>query len=136
MIPLKGLRRVRDITGATVKNGQGEELGFVYDLIISSEGCIQYAILSYDEFLGAGDRMIPIPWRMVVEEGHTVVIDVDRKLLDGAPGFDSKTWPLMSEARWQEAIGKYFEHVPDKMPRKDTRDWTREGPEVRDRITH
>jgi sporulation protein YlmC with PRC-barrel domain len=117
MRPRKGLKRVRDITGATVENRRSEELGFVYDLVISSEGCIQYAILSYDDFLGIGDRMIPIPWRLLTEEGHTVIIDVDRNFLDHAPSFDNKTWPIISEAEWQETIEKYFENVPHGAPR-------------------
>ncbi|HMK36493.1 MAG TPA: PRC-barrel domain-containing protein [Desulfomonilaceae bacterium] len=129
MTPLNGLRRVGDITGTSVKNRRGEKLGFIYDLMISEEGCVKYAILSYGaRFLGIGDRLIPVPWRMLMESAHTVVIDLERRILDTAPSFGPNNWPLMSESEWQDTVEKHFEQ------RQET--WTEDQSQAVDAEQH
>jgi hypothetical protein len=47
---------------------------------------------------GHGDKLFAIPWSaLTVDTGERqFVLDIDKKLLDHAPGFDKAHWPNMA----------------------------------------
>ena len=74
----------------TVYNAALEKLGSVQDVMIDkSTGRIAYAILSFDGFLGVGDRYYPLPWEKLRynTEISGYVVDIDRDVLEGAPSY-------------------------------------------------
>ncbi len=97
--------------GDKVRNSSGEDLGTIEELMIDVEsGRIAYAVLSFGGFLGLGDKLFAIPWqalRLVTDE-HRFVLDVDKSVLEHAPGFDKRNWPDMSDPMFHHAIHQHY----------------------------
>ncbi|HWE52917.1 MAG TPA: PRC-barrel domain-containing protein [Bryobacteraceae bacterium] len=111
----QGKRRVlaaSTLTGDRVRNGKGEALGTIDEIMVDLKtGRIAYAVLSYGGFLGIGDKLFAVPWRALrVDQGaHEFIFDVDRKLLENAPGFDKHNWPDMADPAFEKKIHDYYE---------------------------
>ena len=78
------------VTGATLYNLKGEQLGSVHDLMIDKRsGNISYAIISFGGFLGLGTDYYPLPWKALRYDmglgGY--VTDITGPQLEGAPTF-------------------------------------------------
>src|SRR5207237_1345577 len=80
----------KTIIGSSVVNQQNEDLGKIEDVVIDAgAGRIAYAVLSFGGFLGLGDKYFAIPWeafRFDISDKRAV-LNVDRRLLENAPGF-------------------------------------------------
>ena len=54
------------LKGDQVVNRAGEDLGQIEDFMIDLEnGRIAYAVLSFGGFLGMGDKLFAIPWKLL-----------------------------------------------------------------------
>ena len=52
-----------EVEGTPVRRPDGEKLGFIDRLMIDkATGQVAYAVLSYDGFLGLGEKHCPVPW--------------------------------------------------------------------------
>jgi len=74
-----------------VWNDSGEALGAIEELMIDvNTGQIAYAVLSFGGFLGFGDKLFAIPWNALKLDAANQVLklNVERKVLESAPGFD------------------------------------------------
>jgi len=103
------------LTGDTVVNRQKEDLGTVEHLMIDVEkGRIAYAVLSFGGFLGMGEKLFAVPWSALkVDTGdRQLILDVDKKLLEKAPGFDKAHWPNMADRAWGTEISSYYGAKP------------------------
>lgn len=103
------------LTGDTVRNSKGEDLGKIEELMIDVDrGRIAYAVLSFGGFLGMGDKLFAIPWEALTIDfaEHEFVLDVDKDVLKNAPGFDKNNWPRMADRRWAQDIYDYYGHRP------------------------
>jgi uncharacterized protein YrrD len=101
--------------GAKVRNSAGEGLGKVEDVMIDlGHGRIAYAVLSLGGFLGIGNKLFAIPWNALkLNPGEEeFILDVDKKVLEKAPGFDRNNWPDMSDRRWGQQICTYYGYRP------------------------
>lgn len=99
------------LIGDTVRNGAGEKLGEVKELMIDlPTGRVAYAVLSFGGFLGMGDKLFAIPWSALDldEENRQLVLDVSKEVLDAAPGFDKNNWPDMADPVWGRSIYEYY----------------------------
>lgn len=107
---MRDANKVSDITGATVMNRQGEDLGTVHDLIVSEDGRVKYMILSHGGVLGVGDKLIPVPWRAVSAgtKENTFLIDMDKDKLANAPSFDRNNWPNFADPGYGERVFSYY----------------------------
>jgi sporulation protein YlmC with PRC-barrel domain len=113
------------VIGGSVVNANYEDLGKVEDVVLdASAGRIAYGVLSFGGFLGMGDKYFAIPWsafQFHMSEGR-VVLNIDKKLLEKAPGFDKSNWPNMADSEWATSIYKhygltpYWEEVSAKRP--------------------
>ena len=86
----------RKLIGRKVVNPQGESLGKVEDLMISAEGGkISYAVVSFGGVLSLGNKLFAFPWSVlhVDQPGKKVILDLDRRTLLKAHGFDKDHWP-------------------------------------------
>jgi len=103
------------LTGDTVVNRQKEDLGTIEHLMIDVEkGRIAFAVLSFGGFLGMGDKLFAIPWSALkVDTGERqLILDVDKKLLEKATGFDKSHWPNMADRAWGAEISAYYGAKP------------------------
>jgi sporulation protein YlmC with PRC-barrel domain len=57
-----GMWRASELVGATVHNDQGNTVGTVSDLLISSDGTIKSAVLSVGGFLGMSTKLVEVPF--------------------------------------------------------------------------
>jgi sporulation protein YlmC with PRC-barrel domain len=107
-----GPQRSSEIIGMSVQNQQGEKLGKIDELLINRDGVVQYAVLSHGGVLGIGDKLIPIPWKAFKpgKEEKTLLLNMDKKVLEKAPSFDPKKWPDVSSTEWQEKF-QYYKDV-------------------------
>jgi len=109
-----GYRRVLSaatITGDRVRNPAGEDLGKVEEIMIDvPTGQVAYAVISFGGFLGIGDKLFAVPWRALTlnERDHEFILNVDRRRLETAPGFDRDNWPDMADPHWGEQVDSFY----------------------------
>jgi sporulation protein YlmC with PRC-barrel domain len=101
------------LKGNKVVNKTGEGIGKIEKLMIDvADGRIAYALLSFGRILDKGDKLFAIPWHALTPEmhEHAFVLDISRKVLEKAEGFDKDRWPLTHE----ELSGTYtyYGHLP------------------------
>jgi hypothetical protein len=105
----------KTVIGSDVFNPQNENLGKIEDIVLDAgAGRIAYAVLSFGGFLGMGDKYFAIPWnafRFNLSEKRAV-LNVDKKVLENAPGFDKDNWPNMAESQWGTNIYKHYGYTP------------------------
>jgi sporulation protein YlmC with PRC-barrel domain len=112
------------IIGDKVVNTAGEQLGSIKELMIDLDaGRIAYAVLSFGGFLGFGDKLFAIPWEaMTIDtENHQFILDVDKEVLENAPGFDKDNWPdnAKYEAGWLLGVYEYYGYSPYWTPNEE-----------------
>ena len=99
------------IIGDSVRNGAGEDLGNIEDLMINIEsGAVEYAVLSFGGFLGVGDKLFAVPLEamQVDTEHHQFVLNESKDRLKNAPGFDKDHWPNHADPQWQRTVRDYY----------------------------
>jgi sporulation protein YlmC with PRC-barrel domain len=107
-----------------VYNRLNEKVGSIQEIMIDvPTGRVAYTVLSVGGFLGMGDRLFAIPWRALTldEDRKCFVMDVDKKSLENAPGFDKSNWPDMADPTWDRNIQNYWQDYyatgSEPMPR-------------------
>jgi sporulation protein YlmC with PRC-barrel domain len=103
------------LTGDKIVNAAGDELGKIDEIMIDTPtGRIAYVVLSFGGFLGLGDKLFAIPWsRLVLDENRQLfVLDIDKEVLEKAPGFDKENWPDMADRGWGVLIHAYYGSRP------------------------
>jgi PRC-barrel domain len=105
----------KTVIGSKVVNSQNEDLGKIEDLVLDAgAGRIAYAVLSFGGFLGMGEKYFAIPWNAFhfnLKESRAV-LNVDKKLLENAPGFDKDSWPNFADSNWGNSIYKHYGYTP------------------------
>ena len=108
---LRRTMSANSLTGDKVVNGRDEQLGKIEDIMLDIEnGRVAYAVLSFGGFLGVGDKLFAIPWTAMRldEERKCFVLDVDKTMLDSAPGFDKDNWPDMSSEEYARSVYSHY----------------------------
>lgn len=100
------------LTGTRVKNLEGQDIGEIQDLMIDVEnGSIIYAVLSFGGFLGMGDKYFAIPMEALMFDPareEEITLDIDKEVLQDAPGFDKNDWPLQPNMDYVQSIYDYY----------------------------
>lgn len=62
----------------------------------------------------AGDKYFAIPWNAFSFNlpMSRVVLNIEKKLLEKAPGFDKDNWPNMADATWGAGIHQHYGLTP------------------------
>jgi sporulation protein YlmC with PRC-barrel domain len=98
------LYTARDLIGAKVVNEKGEELGTVWDIVLTPDhSAVGYVALSHAWSWGGGGKLFAVPWsRFQVRPGGKVLVlsNVSKAELDQAKGFDPQNWPAAAEENW------------------------------------
>ncbi|MGH8495587.1 MAG: PRC-barrel domain-containing protein [Gammaproteobacteria bacterium] len=78
-------RRASRIFEGVVRNGRGEHLGRIEDLVLDLEdGRIEYALLTLDEHEMAGvRRVVTVPWSSLhrQDDGRAFLLEVSKRTL-------------------------------------------------------
>jgi sporulation protein YlmC with PRC-barrel domain len=103
------------LAGDSVRNAAGEDLGKINEIMIDiPSGRVAYAVLSFGGFLGMGDKLFAVPWNAlkVDEDEKCFILNVDKRTIENAPGFDKDNWPDMSDATWGSDLSTYYNVRP------------------------
>jgi hypothetical protein len=117
----------KTVIGSKVVNQQNEDLGKIEDVVIDADaGRIAYAVLSFGGFLGMGDKYFAIPWEALRFNlaDNRALLNVNKKILENAPGFSKDNWPDMADATWGNQIFTHYGYKPywDQPPTGSVRD--------------
>ncbi|MBB5685866.1 PRC-barrel domain-containing protein [Sphingobium boeckii] len=98
------------VEGTAVYNRAGEKLGTVSRFMVDKRsGQVDYAVLSFGGLFGLGQEHYPLPWKVLdydVDQGGYVV-DLDKKLLEGAPRYADDAEPDYSPDYGRSVYGYY-----------------------------
>jgi len=107
-----GVLKARDMIGRKVVDTEGKKLGSIKELVIDpDQGIVQYAVLDFGGFLGVGDKYFAVPWgTLKMSADHKAfILDISKRDLKKAPGFDKRNWPNMNDQGWVFTIYKFYE---------------------------
>ena len=107
-----GVLKASDLIGMKVQGADDTKLGDIKDLVIDPEdGGVQYAVLDFGGFAGIGDKYFAVPWEALQLDAANkkIWLDVQKKDLKNAPGFDKKNWP---DLRLLEVVIYEFYDIP------------------------
>src|SRR5437868_1536080 len=99
------------ILGMKVQDTEGKRVGDIKDLVIDpADGSIGYAVLDFGGFLGIGDKYFAVPWEALqwTRDRKAIVLDVSKKDLKQAPGFDKNHWPDLGSEEQALVIYEYY----------------------------
>lgn len=106
--------RAKSVVGLTVKNRAGEDLGKVEDLVIDDRGLVRYAAVSYGGFLGFNDKLFAVPYSSFSFKSDKngalshAELNVDKKILENAPGFPKDSWPDFGDDTMNKSIEEFY----------------------------
>jgi len=97
----------------TVRGSEGETLGDIEDLLFNMEEAdAAYIVIAVGGFLDIGETLFPIPVKAVsIMTGKDVVLNINRKMLDQAPGFSSNQWLIMESSGQREKVSDYWKNI-------------------------
>ncbi len=99
------LARGSALKGLRVRNMEGDDLGKIDEIMIELEiGKIAYAVLSFGGVLGLANKLFAVPWDALgIDFGNReFVLNIPKKKLEDAPGFDKDNWPGVASGDWTE----------------------------------
>lgn len=107
-----------------VQGAQGEKIGTVSDIMIGSDGNVEYIVLSEGaSFLGFGETdLVPVPWSKVNtgdigEDQEIVTLSLSNQELENAPAFNEEEWQaFLGGEKQQEVRGYYGTEDEDARP--------------------
>ena len=96
--------------GTGVYNRDGEKLGQSQTFMVNKHnGQVEYAVMSFGGIFGMGEQHFPLPWsklKYVVErEGY--VVDIEQEMLDKAPKYEGKVFPVYDPA-YGTMVNSYY----------------------------
>jgi sporulation protein YlmC with PRC-barrel domain len=109
------------ISSTPVRNLAGEDLGKIEELMIDlATGRVAYAVLSFGGFLGLGNKLFAIPWDGLSintdlsedNDDRVILLNIDKEMLEFAPGFDKEHWPDTGEHAWLTDVYEYYGYDP------------------------
>jgi len=103
------------LAGDRVRNSAGEDLGKIEEIMLDvPSGRVAYAVLSFGGFLGMGNKLFAVPWQALTlnERDHEFILDVDKTVLENAPGFDKDDWPDMADAHFGAKVHEHYGYKP------------------------
>ncbi len=96
------LVRTTDLIGKEVESTQGETLGVIHDIVLSSDyQQVSYVALAYGGAFSSSSRLYAIPWQALrAGPKGDVTMSATKDQFGQAPGFTNRNWPSQAETRW------------------------------------
>jgi hypothetical protein len=90
--------KASELIGLSVHSSDDQEKGKIKDLIITPDGRIEYAAVSFGGFLGMGDKLFAVPLDALHLEWKDNKLDhakadVTEQTIKQRQGFDNDHWP-------------------------------------------
>jgi sporulation protein YlmC with PRC-barrel domain len=97
--------RASNVTGMTVRNAEGKDLGTINDLMVDlNEGKVVYAALTRGGLAGIGSSYYAIDWKLFEYKQHNdgdyLLLRIDDNAFENTEGFDTDNWPAQPDQRW------------------------------------
>jgi sporulation protein YlmC with PRC-barrel domain len=110
---LDEIRKISTMLGAEVKNKANEKIAKLDDLVLASDGTIQYAIVSHGGLAGVGASYFAIPWGGRFDVRHVqgkwvVTLDMTQDALGKAPMLKDSAYKELMNADWVTRDHDYF----------------------------
>jgi sporulation protein YlmC with PRC-barrel domain len=88
--------------GDPVYSRSGEYLGSIMEIMLDMKsGKIAHAVISQGEAFYQSGSMVAVPWQALIGGGNRrFTLQVDKRSIDDAAGFDYDSWPDMNDAAW------------------------------------
>ena len=106
-----GVLKASQLMGMKVEGTDGKKVGKIRDLVIDPEdGAIEYAVLDFGGIAGIGDKYFAVPWDALewTADKKKLTLDVTKKDLKQAPGFDKNNWPDLSDQKQSVVIYEFY----------------------------
>lgn len=107
------LFRGENLISTPVMDSRHREIGVVDDVVIDlRSGKVRYVAVEYPTLVGR-DKLFAVPWdRFQLARrssgGYYLVMNIDGKRFDQAPGFERTAWPNFADRRWAESVDVYY----------------------------
>ncbi len=99
------------LKGTGIRNTKNEDLGSIEDLMINtSDGQVEYAVVSFGGFLGIGDKFFAVPLQAFTVDtiNEELILNESKERLKSAPGFDKENWPKSPDSRWAQEVRSFY----------------------------
>jgi PRC-barrel domain len=98
------------LIGSTVKSPDGVTLGHIFDLVVDSQGHVDFAIVSQPGFEEFPGRLVAVPFHsLMISEGGTqqahVVLNADKEKFYEAPSWGDRNLANRQQAA---SLDRYF----------------------------
>jgi sporulation protein YlmC with PRC-barrel domain len=104
--PASRLARAKDLLGAKIVNGQGDQIAVVADVVLTPDrDAVNYVVLSTGWTSARADKYYAVPWSQFElppgGNGRVLILSgITRAQLDEARGFNKAHWPSTASADW------------------------------------
>jgi len=109
---LDEIRKVSTLLKSDVLNKANEKIASVTDLILQSDGRIDYAILGVGGLAGIGTKYTAVPWSdLNIKHLHgkwAVDLDMTKDALEKAPKLQDDNYKELTNPQWVERIHEFF----------------------------
>jgi sporulation protein YlmC with PRC-barrel domain len=112
------LERAKDLLGAKIVNGQGDQIGVVADVVLTPDrDAVSYVVLSTGWAWGLPDKYFAVPWSQFQlppgGKGKVLILKgVSWAQLDQAKGFNKAHWPPTASVDWLREEQRYLRPAP------------------------
>ena len=107
--------RASRVIGTPVKDGSGETIGKVEDVILEkTDNNIMFAVVGFGGVLGAGEKFHPLPWSVLNydEEANAYVVPYTKEQLRDAPADTIKELTKNDGAALRDKTYDYYKVDP------------------------
>ena len=99
------------LKGTDVVNEAGENLGELEEIMLDlNNGRVAYAVLSFGGLMGLGDKFFAVPWQAFTlnQNREELILNVNKEVLENAPGFDKHNWPQVATSAWLDNVYSHY----------------------------
>ena len=103
--------RAEEVIGVKVIDPANENIGKIYEIVLDKvSGQVNYVVLESGSILGLGGKFFAIPWNSIHydTDEEAFRLNVDKQVLNDAPGFDKDNWPEFSDESCCQRITDYY----------------------------
>jgi sporulation protein YlmC with PRC-barrel domain len=122
LAPAKMLYLASDLRSRSIENPEGEKVATMHELVVDPDvGRVAYVVLSVGGNVGAGEKMIAVPWEAlksmpdkVNPKFERLTLATTREQLEKAPEFQATTegWAKASEPDYVLHVYEYYALPP------------------------
>ncbi|HEY8099555.1 MAG TPA: PRC-barrel domain-containing protein [Burkholderiaceae bacterium] len=99
------------LIGEDVYNSHDEKLGDIKEFMLNMQtGEVEYAVLSFGGVFSMGEKLFAVPFDALKLDttNERFILDVEKQMLENAPGFDKDNWPDMADETWASQVHSFY----------------------------